>query len=44
MVPEQRLTENVVTPQFDWGNAPAAWQEPLREVGARLANNWRTLR
>lgn len=44
IVPEQRLTENVVIPQFVWSEAPSVWQEPLREIGARLANNWRTLR
>lgn len=44
VVPYQHLAENVVTPGFDWAQAPDVWQEPLREVGARLANKWRALR
>jgi MinD-like ATPase involved in chromosome partitioning or flagellar assembly len=44
IVPEQRLAENIVTPSFDWSSAPEAWREPVREVAARLANNWRSLR
>jgi len=42
VVPEQRLTENIVTPRYDWAQAPAAWQEPFREIGARLASDWRS--
>ncbi len=44
IIPEQRLTENIVTPQFSWDDAPPAWQEPVREIAARLANNWQSLR
>lgn len=43
VVPEKRLTENVVTPAFDWAQAPAGWREPLREIGARLAAHWASL-
>jgi MinD-like ATPase involved in chromosome partitioning or flagellar assembly len=34
------LAENIVTPSFTWAEAPAVWQEPIRELAARLANNW----
>jgi MinD-like ATPase involved in chromosome partitioning or flagellar assembly len=44
VIPEQRLTENIVTPQFSWDDAPDAWQEPIREIAARLANSWKALR
>jgi MinD-like ATPase involved in chromosome partitioning or flagellar assembly len=37
------LAENVVTPHFTWSTAPVAWREPVRELAARLANNWGTL-
>ena len=43
VLPEQRLAENIVTPDFTWDEGPGAWQEPLREVAARLAGNWATL-
>jgi MinD-like ATPase involved in chromosome partitioning or flagellar assembly len=38
-----QLAENIVTPDFTWPGAPAVWQEPIRELAARLANNWPTL-
>jgi MinD-like ATPase involved in chromosome partitioning or flagellar assembly len=38
-----QLAENVVTPHFAWSTAPVAWREPVRELAARLANNWCTL-
>ncbi len=44
VIPEQRLTENIVTPQFTWDDAPEAWQEPVREIAARLANSWKAIR
>jgi len=40
VVPNQPLAENVVTPQFDWAQAPGGWQQPVREIAARLANDW----
>jgi MinD-like ATPase involved in chromosome partitioning or flagellar assembly len=39
-----QLAENIVVPNFSWSTAPSAWQEPLRELAARLASNWKTLR
>jgi MinD-like ATPase involved in chromosome partitioning or flagellar assembly len=39
-----QLAENIVTPGFRWSEAPDAWQEPIRELGARLARNWRAPR
>jgi hypothetical protein len=30
-------------PHFTWSNAPLSWREPVRELAARLANNWGTL-
>jgi hypothetical protein len=44
VVPEQRLAENVVTPAFDWSRGSGRWQEPIREIAARLANDWQTMR
>jgi len=32
--------EAVVTPSFRWPEAPAAWQQPVRELAARLASDW----
>lgn len=43
VIPEQRLTENILTPTFDWAHGPGPWQEPLREIAARLADTWHTL-
>lgn len=43
VIPEQRLTENILTPTFDWAHGPGPWQEPLREIAARLAATWHTL-
>jgi MinD-like ATPase involved in chromosome partitioning or flagellar assembly len=40
-VPEGDLAENIVTPNFRWETAPEAWQEPVREIAARLASYWR---
>lgn len=42
-VPSGQLAENVVTPGFSWPEAPPPWREPVRELAARLANNWRSL-
>lgn len=43
-VPEGgQLAENVVTSRFDWATAPVVWREPIRELAARLALDWRTL-
>lgn len=42
-VPGGRLAENVVTPGFTWAESPPSWREPIREIAARLANNWGTL-
>jgi MinD-like ATPase involved in chromosome partitioning or flagellar assembly len=38
-----QLAENIVTPSFSWADAPTTWQEPVRELAARLANNWSQL-
>jgi MinD-like ATPase involved in chromosome partitioning or flagellar assembly len=35
-----KLAENIVTPQFTWSDAPPEWQEPIRELAARLAHAW----
>jgi MinD-like ATPase involved in chromosome partitioning or flagellar assembly len=43
VIPEQRLTENILTPTFDWAHGPGPWQEPLREIAARLADTWHSL-
>jgi len=43
VVPERRLAENVVNPDFSWRECPAQWREPLREAAARLAIGWRSL-
>ena len=43
MVPCPRrgqLAESIVTPAFRWSEAPGVWQEPIREVAARLARDW----
>ncbi|MBO0728275.1 MAG: hypothetical protein J2P57_03385, partial [Acidimicrobiaceae bacterium] len=44
VIPEQRLTENIVTPSFNWADSPEQWKEPVRELAARLANNWKVIR
>ena len=35
-----QLAESIVTPAFRWSEAPGVWQEPIREVAARLARDW----
>ncbi|MBO0692038.1 MAG: hypothetical protein J2P58_03980 [Acidimicrobiaceae bacterium] len=42
-VPGEDLAENIVTPNFRWEEAPQVWQEPLREIAARLADYWPNL-
>ena len=41
IIPEVRLTENVIVPSFDWTTAPPGFQLPVRELAARLALGWR---
>jgi MinD-like ATPase involved in chromosome partitioning or flagellar assembly len=40
--PRGRPAESIVTPDFRWPEAPAGWQQPIRELAARLATNWST--
>ncbi len=40
VIPEMRLTENVIVPSFDWATAPRGFQLPVRELAARLALGW----
>jgi MinD-like ATPase involved in chromosome partitioning or flagellar assembly len=35
-----QLAENIVVPGFSWTDAPREWQEPIRELAARLASWW----
>jgi MinD-like ATPase involved in chromosome partitioning or flagellar assembly len=34
--------ETIVTPAFRWSAAPEGWQQPMRELAARLADEWQT--